>query len=390
CLSRPPRERCPVSEYPVHVADDSLVMNCLQYWELPGRDPLLPPIYIYVGSYHREHPFKITGRQTYVYIVDDSPAGKSLYDRISKSRNVPSGFTKDLMGFLQLRPGDALLARPISGNGLTEHDVVQSLCSIELVCFRTIPLEEYSRFPHLTRGITLDYMRELAKQADASRLVLLGSREEREKTGKTAYERTGRAVPVGGSQRCYGASNMVQKPRQVAGPPAAFKMTGQEPDEGQEMIRQAIQACSKFNALSWRMQCPQHLYEALQNYADQLNTPRFGCPENIFWHSMQLNHANTQDVAHEQSMTNVMGQFGGKHIDAGDANASHTAILVLSDIGEEEKHESGRLHMLGPGAYFQLDLLLQGFFSGLLVHGGTSPLVSEPSQIVKWATRMVL
>ncbi|KAI0337020.1 hypothetical protein BDW22DRAFT_1433650 [Trametopsis cervina] len=373
--------------YPVRVAPASDILVDLAVHHIPGRNPLLPIIYVYQRTAHREHPAKLPSSKTYVYLVDPSRAGKEAFETFTNAQKVPGGFTSDLIGLLELFPGDALLARPIDRDGSPQHDVLQALYGID---WEAVTDDLYATLRHATRGYSRADLLEMLIQVDFSRELALGSREDREKDGKTSFERSGRAEPVGGSQRCYGVTHMVQRPRQVTSPPAALKMNSHTPDAGQEMIRQLVQACSKFNSVAWAIQCPPHLHAALEDYAEQTNAPRFGCPENCTWYSMQLNHATPQAVATETSQMEEMGQFGGDHIDKKDAGMSHSCALGLSDLGKHEKAEPGRFHLLGQGVFMRIRLHCQFFFSGLLRHGGTAPLVAEASLIRKWAIRMLL
>ncbi|KAI0084504.1 hypothetical protein BDY19DRAFT_997720 [Irpex rosettiformis] len=62
----------------------------------------------------------------------------------------------------------------------------------------------------------------------------------------------------------------------------------------------------------------------------------------------------------------------------------------MSDLKNRPGCEPGRLHFLGQGVWVRLDYMTQLFFSGLLRHGGTSPLVPDDEPIEGWETRMLL
>lgn len=85
-----------------------------------------------------------------------------------------------------------------------------------------------------------------------------------------------------------------------------------------------------------------------------------------------------------------MGGFGGPHKDQNDFVAGFSCATCLSDLHEAPGREPGRLHFLGQGVWVRLEYMTQLFFSGLLRHGGTAPLVPDDQEIYAWETRMML
>ncbi|KAI0083656.1 hypothetical protein BDY19DRAFT_866772, partial [Irpex rosettiformis] len=85
-----------------------------------------------------------------------------------------------------------------------------------------------------------------------------------------------------------------------------------------------------------------------------------------------------------------MGQFGGCHKDKKDFPAGYTCAQCLSDLQQGPGREPGRLHFLGQGVWVRLEYMTQLFFSGLLLHGGTAPLVPDGEVIHDWETRVML
>lgn len=83
-----------------------------------------------------------------------------------------------------------------------------------------------------------------------------------------------------------------------------------------------------------------------------------------------------------------MGGFGGAHKDKCDFCAGHTCCLNLSDLRTSPGCEPGRLHLLGLGIWWNLDYMTQFFFSGLLRHGGTSPMVPVTEALTGWEIRV--
>jgi hypothetical protein len=92
----------------------------------------------------------------------------------------------------------------------------------------------------------------------------------------------------------------------------------------------------------------------------------------------------------EQDLAAQMGHFGGPHEDLHDFVAGYSCAYCLSDLPDKPGCEPGRLHFLGLGAWVSLDYMLQLFFSGLLRHGGTAPLVPDDYKIEGWEARLLL
>jgi hypothetical protein len=85
-----------------------------------------------------------------------------------------------------------------------------------------------------------------------------------------------------------------------------------------------------------------------------------------------------------------MGHFGGAHEDTRDFVAGHSCAYCLSDLPIAAGCEPGRLHFLGLGLWVSLGYMLQLFFSGLLRHGGTAPLVPDEYLMAGWEARLLL
>lgn len=85
-----------------------------------------------------------------------------------------------------------------------------------------------------------------------------------------------------------------------------------------------------------------------------------------------------------------MGHFGGEHEDEHDFTCGHSCALGLSDLPTTAGCEPGRLHFVGIGVWWKLDYLSQLFFTGLLRHGGTAPLIPHEQDLNGWELRMLL
>src|SRR5882724_2660414 len=82
----------------------------------------------------------------------------------------------------------------------------------------------------------------------------------------------------------------------------------------------------------------------------------------------------------------MLGIFSGPHIDHYDAPGGFTAMISNCDI--PDVYEPGHFHILELGVYIILDSFVSVYFSGLRVHGGTSPIGPKDSPPVPWAYRL--
>ncbi|KAI0338186.1 hypothetical protein BDW22DRAFT_1338572, partial [Trametopsis cervina] len=139
---------------------------------------------------------------------------------------------------------------------------------------------------------------------------------------------------------------------------------------------------------SWEYEAPRQMRETIRSYADMINTPRIGSVDNYMWQSCQLNLARPQHAETESSLHAQMGHFGGPHIDDNDSPLSLSCATSLSDL--PSGFEPGRLHFLGVGVYTPLAKFTQLYFTGLLRHGGTSPIAPGNTPIPDWAYRALL
>jgi len=79
----------------------------------------------------------------------------------------------------------------------------------------------------------------------------------------------------------------------------------------------------------------------------------------------------------EEHLSETLGIFGGPHIDRYDVPGGFTAMISNCDI--PDVYEPGRFHILELGVYIILDSFVSVYFSGLRVHGGTSPIGPKDS-----------
>lgn len=262
-------------------------------------------------------------------------------------------------------------------------------------------------------------------ELETARAEMLGSREERASTGQTRFQRDPRAKPMKNGPQCFPINNMVQRACQVEGPAAALKTVNNTPDAHQLRVQRFVrvsclvtlcdcgidhtlhQAVSTINVLAWELQGPEGLRRAARDYGEMVNTPRLGHPRNYYWPSQQINIASAQHP-HDGMFLGVyyiakldmcilepsahfkkqQGRFSGKHIDDFDASHGHSCGNSLGDTPDVPGCEPGRFHLVGLGIYVQLRYRLQVFFTGLLHHGGTPPLVPDDYELAGWETRM--
>ncbi|KAI0683433.1 hypothetical protein BC835DRAFT_1423272 [Cytidiella melzeri] len=221
--------------------------------------------------------------------------------------------------------------------------------------------------------------------------VMLGSHERRVKMkGVLAFESSRRAKPMKNAPRCYGLNSMVQQPHNLESPPAPLKTRDNEHDWCQLNVNCYLAATTALNVAAWELQGPSNLLHACREYAEQVNSPRLGHRDNYYWASQQNNCVRPQYIKKEKQLVEQMGHFGGPHKDKNDFTAGLSCALCLSDLSDKPGCEPGRLHFLGVGCWVRLQYMAQIFFSGLLRHGGTSPLVPDEQPMEGWETRMLL
>ncbi|KAI0336895.1 hypothetical protein BDW22DRAFT_1433758 [Trametopsis cervina] len=228
----------------------------------------------------------------------------------------------------------------------------------------------------------------MQKRIDKATALVLGERSTR-LPDSVLFERTARAKPIEANSRCYGLTNMVEQPRRASGPPAALKVINGQMDDTQRGIRELVNSVTEFGMFSWECEGPRYMQDTIRRYADMVNTPRVGSAANYMWQSCQLNLARPQYSEDKASLERQMGHFGGPHIDDRDSPMSMSCATSLSDLPNEPGWESGRLHLLGVGVYSPLERFTQLFFTGLLRHGGTSPIAPPNAVIPDWAYRTV-
>ncbi|KAI0083678.1 hypothetical protein BDY19DRAFT_863201, partial [Irpex rosettiformis] len=76
------------------------------------------------------------------------------------------------------------------------------------------------------------------------------------------------------------------------------------------------------------------------------------------------------------------------HLDLNNASNGWSCGNSLGDTPTQPGCEPGRFHIVGLGVFVQLHYRLQVWFTGLLRHGGTPPLVPNQYPLVGWEKRV--
>ncbi|KAI0083660.1 hypothetical protein BDY19DRAFT_910432 [Irpex rosettiformis] len=373
--------------YPVTVPVDSPVLRGLvpsTSYDNTRRSRQLPCLYEYPLP-HPSHRVKFPGSRTFVYLVDPSPENKAITDALFMSQGIPSGSSQDIPWLVDVLPGDAVMARPIDRGGDPEYDCLQALFGATLKREPTPNMQQMLAGSKYTQADVIARIDAFEEARDA----LLGPRALRVKNrGKAAFEMDPRAEPVSNGPRCYPFNSMVQRTRQVEGPPATLKTLNNTPDDYQRNVQRYDEASTALNVLAWELQGPLNLLKVTREYGDHINSPRLGHHDNYYWFPQQCNIAGAKHPSEVHKFIDDQGFFSGVHRDKGDAANGHSVGLAGSDLSAAA--EPGRFHLVGQGVYFRLMYMAQIFFTGLLPHGGTPPLVPEDVEIEGWETRMFL
>lgn len=80
-----------------------------------------------------------------------------------------------------------------------------------------------------------------------------------------------------------------------------------------------------------------------------------------------------------------LGFFGGAHIDKGDSEGALTEMIACNNVPEDGYH-GGFFHLIELGVFVTLESFNCLFFSGLRLHGGTSPICTDVAHWVDYAT----
>ena len=157
-----------------------------------------------------------------------------------------------MQGLPELRPGDAIISRPIDAEGDIEADCMLVTvapkwvnssfycCNHTTTCVCRLVKESTSLFEKFKeQGYEESDVVRMIDDVIKSRNALLGPRNQRQ-GGKAMFEQHWRAQPLDGTERCYGMCSMVQQPRSLAGPPAPLKTSEKGPDEYQQNVHEYL------------------------------------------------------------------------------------------------------------------------------------------------------
>ncbi|KAG7090264.1 hypothetical protein E1B28_011861 [Marasmius oreades] len=162
--------------------------------------------------------------------------------------------------------------------------------------------------------------------------------------------------------RCYSLGLTRQRARNATAP-AADNQVNWNDTNGRELRGNIVWTCSQIGVHSLKSRAP-CIYKTLDNYAEVMNLPRLGNPQNCTYPAAQLNTAGAVAYSSDQDLSKEMSVFGEPHKD------EHNASGGLSGAY---------------GVYYELDGMKFANFSGLQKHGGTPPRAPPSQQVKPWA-----
>jgi hypothetical protein len=291
--------------------------------------------------------------------------------------------------------------------------------TVSLVAY-LLPLRE-AYGPELTRRATLARERALGPEAD----ITLKKAEPSPNgyTGGLLFERSDRAINVGGCPRAYTLAVSYEAQRNMHAPAPGNKAT--DVDQENLEIRQDllyVSFCISFYdfeehlgyyhwevstacALAALKKSPQPLQDHLHKLGEVSNIPYIGHPDNNVFPNSQLNIATPVPYnagksilsillfayiycTAENDLSSSLGTFGGRHIDGLDSAASLTAMTNLSWFPAEI--HPGFFYLYELGVCWELVPNSTILFSGLRWHGGCSPTYPVGYQVPADAYRLCL
>ncbi|KAI0682771.1 hypothetical protein BC835DRAFT_1311390 [Cytidiella melzeri] len=323
----------------------SPVLRDLTVFDIANCDPRLPSIYVYTGDTpHPRHCVQAVGGHTFVYLTDSSEEGKTAAKEAAHSQTVPGGVISDIPGQFEVLSGDAVFAHLIDKAGNPAHDCLQ-------IMFGLTFSREYTDSMCLlcTNFDCQEHFSRMLVDVEQAKDIMLGSRDRRQ-------------------------------PRNLESPPALLKTRDNEHDWYQLNVNCYFAPTTALNVAAWELQGPSDLLHACREYGEQVD---WAIVTTIIW---QANRINVRVL----STLRKMGHFGDPHKDENDFTAGLSCGACLSDLSDKPGCEPGCLHFLGVGCWGCSQYMAQILFSGLLHHGGTSPLVPGGQPMEKWETHMLL
>ncbi|KAG2017256.1 hypothetical protein CC2G_006781 [Coprinopsis cinerea AmutBmut pab1-1] len=165
-------------------------------------------------------------------------------------------------------------------------------------------------------------------------------------SGGLAFERNTAAVPLDDMKRAYPLTISHQIARDMDAPHKARKTDGKTLDDHARLVRDIVRVGG--TELSERsLQLTPHkagvlagiggledgskdLANAIAARSDYLNVPRIGDYRNAYFPAVQLNISTAVSADDTTSLRDVLGPFGGNHVDCGDSAGGITAMTNMS------------------------------------------------------------
>ncbi|TCD60896.1 hypothetical protein EIP91_009322, partial [Steccherinum ochraceum] len=339
--------------------------------------PDVPVIYqMRVNARHDLLP-GVKGCNIYIATTDRSPAGLTrLYLSGMGIRFAPN-IEKDMKmdehnltpsGWFGLRPGQYLMLRDPKDNGVSKKDYL------------------YTVNADLTSP---EAVSAAARFEEASR-EMLGPEQERTAgaaefddgpAGGVRFERVEHPKPVKKGSRCYSSGVTYQVPNQVVTPAADIKFSR---GRGSNALDNDVRHPLRANVQSAGIEVAVIAMEAMPLIAgpiaaqhELLNLPPVGSPRNKYYPTTQFNISPAATREAHTKEINSLGQFGTMHEDGRDEVGALTALCSASHIPGSSKYHPGVFGFPEVMVFILLAGIACLIFSGLHLHGGTSPFPLE-------------
>ncbi|KZT23617.1 hypothetical protein NEOLEDRAFT_1149143 [Neolentinus lepideus HHB14362 ss-1] len=292
--------------------------------------------------------------------------------KMYKTRSLPSTARTveeiENIGFLQLKPGNAVFIRIVEGerdrglDGNPEADDLQGWVTDEGVLQQS---------GILGGGGVMERMDALSQE-------MLGPVEQRSEsppsaankyTGGIALERELHRLNSRPSNRqgarCYSLGYTVERPRGVVHPAKNMQQDVMEP--GGESIRsRLLNVTTEYGGLAMRL-APQDRINLLEQYGLQRKVPPMGHRNNrLFWTGLQANVSRPVLSGNSDELKQDLGRAGDAHPDNHDQIGSFTQILVLSKTPAE--YTPAYFFLIEFGLFTVMEYGTTIAFSGLRLH----------------------
>ncbi|THH11569.1 hypothetical protein EW146_g7993 [Bondarzewia mesenterica] len=338
----------------------------------PRRDSRLPRLQL-VDSHILRPPSRWNRGRTFVYLQDLDKEVMREQDTYYSQLKVPAqedDVVCKQLGLVELRPGDAIFARP-KGDNSSELNISDVACS---EAHRQQVIADIER----VRGQLLGPEDEMSGDKPVKKNGQL--------VGGTAFERADAGLGIH-EARAYSIGCSLENPTQLIAPPAAAKMRGVDVDNptlAGEMRQELMEVLCRM-AIDGVDGLPSEFAERMKMQVDLINVPTIGPPDNFYWNNLQLNLANAVAKDNAASLKSQLGFFGSDHLDRHDDPGGLTCAIWFSQL--PLGYDPGRFHLLELGVFVKLQNIGSLYFCGLRRHGGTPSRAPKGEQPKAWAIR---